>query len=69
MKGDEQVFPHSFPQEGQIFIPGMTLRDYFAGQALSFVYKYAQNNSDLAHMAYNAADAMIAQRREEEDKP
>ena len=46
---------------------GMTLRDYFAGQVLPEVYRHAEEGTeydDLAHEAYNMADAMIAARAE-----
>jgi len=50
---------------------GMTLRDYFAGQALmGFCVNYAtQENvceSDLIKAAFRFADAMIAEREKEE---
>jgi hypothetical protein len=43
---------------------GMTLRDYFAGQALSSgMYEYGkQLYGDMACWAYQVADAMIAER-------
>jgi hypothetical protein len=44
---------------------GMTLRDWFAGQALAGMAAYAgmQDPTDsIAHLAYVMADAMIAQR-------
>ena len=44
--------------------PGMSLRDYFAGQALALVL--SQDGSriapTLAHAAYEIADAMLAER-------
>ena len=46
--------------------PGMTLRDWFAGQALAgmFDFKTAETEEDdwLARIAYGIADAMIAGR-------
>lgn len=47
--------------------PGMTLRDWFAGQALACVYKRFLPDSDaslddLALQAYAIADAMLAER-------
>jgi len=46
--------------------PGMTLRDWFAGQALAgmFDFKTAETEEDdyLANIAYKIADAMIAER-------
>ena len=54
---------------------GMTLRDYFAGQALIGILmapgqlgSAAQNNPDqAAHWAYGQADSMIAARIHQED--
>lgn len=46
--------------------PGMTLRDYFAGQALAGLIACANVNkptrNDYAEAAYNYADAMLAAR-------
>jgi hypothetical protein len=58
----------AFPEScnGQI-IPGMTLRDYFAGQVLAgyssldFIYQNIGHPA-VARMAYDAADAMLAER-------
>lgn len=43
---------------------GMTLRDYFAGQALmGMMEKYSQTNCDIVSgWSYQFADAMIAER-------
>jgi len=46
---------------------GMTLRDYFAGQALMGILNNAgcfadMKDSDVAENAYHAADAMLAAR-------
>ncbi|WP_176929369.1 hypothetical protein [Novosphingobium aromaticivorans] len=48
---------------------GMTLRDWFAGQALACVYSRFRPDSDpglddLALQAYAIADAMLAERSE-----
>lgn len=47
--------------------PGMTLLDWFAGQALAGLNANQSNNEDpwvvLAEQAYNAANAMLAERR------
>jgi len=48
-------------------IPGMTLRDYFAGQALiaTFLNGFAgPNEDDRAALCYRMADAMIRARGE-----
>lgn len=47
--------------------PGMSLRDWFAGQALAEVYQKGGRYGDegmkqVAEYAYQMADAMIAQR-------
>ncbi len=45
--------------------PGMSLRDYFAGQALSGICVHAMRNCNwdkIARNAYDAADAMLYQR-------
>lgn len=48
---------YSSPQEG------MTLRDYFAGQALANLYTANENSPDkIGEWAYQVADAMIAAR-------
>lgn len=46
-------------------VEGMTLRDYFAGQALSNIaIDYSCKPAALAQWAYCLADAMIEQRDE-----
>jgi hypothetical protein len=42
--------------------PGMTLRDWFAGQALAGAINTALPPRVLAYKAYDLADAMIAAR-------
>lgn len=47
------------------FKGGMTLRDYFAGQALTGLNPFQPNKEGMAHVAkrcYGLADAMIAER-------
>jgi hypothetical protein len=51
-------------------VSGMTLRDYFAGQALMGILNNAgcfanMKDSDVAENAYHAADAMLAAREKE----
>jgi hypothetical protein len=65
---------HAFPYEqGTWHKSGMTLRDYFAGQALAgltaspnCMRQTGQSHDDLmytiASVAYKAADAMLAER-------
>lgn len=56
----------AFPsQNGHYFEPGMTLRDWFAGQALAGIWACPTVSGDwhdLADEAYKTADAMIAAR-------
>jgi hypothetical protein len=61
--------PRAFPVAIEGFVQnGMTLRDYFAGQAFSSAYEYCQDNngdvspSRIASWAYSYADAMLAER-------
>lgn len=62
----------AFPVNGATsWYPGMTLRDYFAAQALQILLKYSMKNDDwelwrqwAANEAYNVADAMINARDE-----
>lgn len=43
--------------------PGMSLRDWFAGQALSNAYAHSETSpTDAAKWAYEVADAMLAVR-------
>jgi len=48
---------------------GMSLRDYFAGQALgSCIETYNYDNKKMAEKAYQYADAMLAERETENNK-
>jgi hypothetical protein len=44
---------------------GMTLRDYFAGQALAAIQAPGQKAPEFARLAYKLADAMLAEREKE----
>lgn len=51
-----------------MIVPGMSLRDYFAGQALTALAPPASHvvqypNSELATWSYQIADAMIEERK------
>ena len=50
-------------------IQGMTLRDWFAGQAISgiLIRDRTQFNRELAEFAYDLADAMIEKKGKEPD--
>jgi hypothetical protein len=64
--------PHAFPVAckdlvgNTVFQPGMTLRDWFAGQALANTHYVndSDDNERVAAFAYQIADAMIAERAE-----
>lgn len=61
---DQPAFPRSYSADGH---NGMTLRDYFAGQALAGMAAQAYVHSedgiaDCAEDAYALADAMLAER-------
>lgn len=46
---------------------GMSLRDYFAGQALAHLYTQDEGNvTNVAEWAYVVADAMLAERDKEQ---
>ena len=65
----------AFPSEGRIgdvpYVmtnPGMSLRDWFAGQALAAMrptpdYSAGPGNHTIAQRAYAVADAMLAERQ------
>ena len=63
----------AFPLEGQyledgevVYMPGMSLRDWFAGMALAQVKPGTTVMSDMertADLCYGIADAMLARRR------
>lgn len=60
--------PSAFPViygDGAGFSEGMTLRDYFAGQALAGLVGSAAvaNGEDVADVAYQLADAMLQERK------
>ena len=59
--------PMAFPQSNQLY-GGMTLRDYFAGQALAALVADQLARADeeldiLAVSAYEVADALLAARK------
>lgn len=65
MTGNQQAFPSgdkaAFPSA--TYEPGMTLRDYFAGQALAGLMANIHQGDDGApKYAYFLADAMLAAR-------
>ena len=66
-QGDRNVPPeHDYIQTGfySSKFPGMSLRDWFAGQALAALIEYKPGAA--AKMAYDHADAMLAARAKEQ---
>jgi hypothetical protein len=55
------AFPTTSPYNSRA---GMSLRDWFAGQALASIRLKAWTDKDVATAAYSYADAMIAARKE-----
>ena len=58
----------AFPRENFSYSSGMTLRDWFAGQAMPAVVHWLDYRDDTvighaAELAYQIADAMLAERR------
>lgn len=68
MKNIKNAFPMSLPTGGHIEKCGMTLRDYFAAQALpSLILREACLPRDaITDIAYEYADLMMKQRGTEE---
>jgi hypothetical protein len=64
-----QAFPHA--HEDYEFQRGMTLRDYFAAQALNALIITNPNErvEHLAEGSYSQADAMLAERARKEAQP
>jgi hypothetical protein len=66
---DQAAFPVVVPADWDSVQNGMSLRDYFAGQALTGMLAGRQPNNaypleHLAQMSYATADAMIEARGE-----
>lgn len=65
--GDTPVFPH-FEKLGssEVSSGGMTLRDWFAGQAIAGLMANDEDYADAtaAVVAYKIADAMLAARKD-----
>jgi len=60
------AFPMAVPQDWDSYQDGMTLRDYFAGQALAgrLADGTDRRKQDVAEQAYAFADAMLEARGE-----
>ena len=60
----------AFPVPRDAPVDGMSLRDYFAGQALAGMLACSYMNSskaDLSREAYRFADRMLAERQKERE--
>jgi hypothetical protein len=62
-KNKEPAFPHMTGPES--VCAGMSLRDYFAGQALAGLTAKGYNLKYLPGSAYEIADAMLKEREKE----
>lgn len=59
----QSAFPVSYKVNGQVFYhTGMSLRDWFAGQAISGAATHEASNNKLAAWAYDLADEMMKER-------
>lgn len=61
-----QAYPCLDSSEGGLSMhdPGMTLRDYFAGQALVGLLAAGVDDGGLSECAYTLADFMLAARKQ-----
>jgi hypothetical protein len=59
------AFPHTTVNNtfGFVLQPGMSLRDWFAGMAMSNGYTEISSAQDIAEWSFQIADAMIAARK------
>ena len=56
------AFPYGQPNVTERFSEGMSLRDYFAAAALATEWMGDYSIYEQADLAYNVADAMLAER-------
>lgn len=78
IENDEQAFPAAWgnSEQGGDYVPGMTLRDWFAGQAITGILMHGMFmspsdsvdeqewwNNKISQEAYDIADAMLAARK------
>lgn len=74
MRTKENPFPWK-KNDSEKIMPGMTLRDWFAGQVVASVARFnTMGNAsigydEIAGRAYGIADAMLAARAKPEAKP
>ena len=61
---DIMAFPNAVPQQWAMIQDGMSLRDWFAGQALAgiFATRYTGYYGEYASEAYKYAQAMLVER-------
>ena len=59
---NEPAFPFAFTDEARVS-DGMTLRDYFAGQAMQGLIARYSSPETIANVAYHMADAMLKARQ------
>lgn len=62
---DTPAFPMVVPQQWGMIQDGMSLRDWFAGQALMgiFATRYPGNYAEHAEQSYRYAQAMLVERQ------
>lgn len=65
---DIAAFPNAVPANWEMMQTGMSLRDWFAGQALMgiFATRYPGNYAEHAREAYRYAQAMLVERQKYE---
>ncbi|MDI3492000.1 MAG: hypothetical protein PWP11_3277 [Thauera sp.] len=68
MSADTNIpaFPMVLPETWDSFQDGMTLRDWFAGQALAGMMADLSRDAypyEIAKIAYDTAEAMLAERK------
>lgn len=68
MSADTNIpaFPMVLPETWDSFQDGMTLRDWFAGQALAGMladHTFDVPPNETAELSYKAAEAMLAERK------
>lgn len=61
---DIMAFPNAVPQQWAMIQDGMSLRDWFAGQALASIFatRYTGYYGEYASEAYKYAQAMLEER-------
>ena len=74
LESKKQVAPNLFSVDQIVPVGGLTIRDWFAGQALAGYMAYSHPGSSLgvwpeesAEIAYKVADAMLAVREGKEE--